>query len=497
MTATTTSSCTFESALGERAPLVLLVDRRWAANAVVRDLDRRGKGILVKEAKRRKFQGVPDQEVTVQTHGAISPPSITLVGCPPDSQFRQLFATGDRIAAIAKRESTVRIAVVPPADIPPAWLRVVAEGAALARYRFREYQSGTVPREALTIRFVTAISKRVAGTALREAAIRASAVSLARDLANTPAGALPPTELAARAAALAGGDLSVQVHDVDGLTRLGMGAILAVGQGSRNPPRLIELVYEPESAPAGHVALVGKGITFDSGGLSLKPANAMELMKRDMAGGATVIASMQAVAALGLPIRVRGYVPTAENMPDGNAIRPGDVVTAFNGKTIEVLNTDAEGRLVLADALAYAVTFAPHAVVDFATLTGAVRVALGRRYAAIMGNDQRLVARCLEAAAAAGEGLWQLPLVEDYRPDIASQIADIKNTGTEGAGTILAGLFLREFVGATPWAHIDFSSTVMSDGYPGHPAGPSGYGVRTALEFLQQRASNADATQAE
>jgi len=494
MNTTTTSTCALDNALRESAPLVLLLDAGFAADATFRDIDRRCKGILAKEAKRRKFQGKPDQELTVQTHGAIAPPVVVLVGCGPDPRPRQLLALADRIAAVAKRESASRVAVVPPADVSADWLHSVAEGVGLARYRFLEFQSGAKPREALSLRFVTAIPRKVAGAALSEAGLRTGAVFLARDLANTPAGALPPAELATRAASLAGGDLSVKVHEVDELTRLGMGALLAVGQGSRNPPRLIEMIYEPVSAPPGHLALVGKGITFDSGGLSLKPANAMELMKRDMAGGATVIATMHAVAALALPIRVRGYVPAAENMPDGNAIRPGDVVTAFNGKTIEVLNTDAEGRLVLADALSYAVTFGPRAIVDFATLTGAVRVALGRRYAAVMGNDQPLVDDCLRAAAAVGEGLWQLPLVDDYRPDIASQIADIKNTGTEGAGTILAGLFLREFVGDTPWAHIDFSSTVMSEGYPGHPPGPSGFGVRTALALLADPAATARLT---
>jgi len=491
MNATTTSTCTLESALRESAPLVLLLETGFTKDAAFREIDRRCKGILAREAKRRKFEGRHDQEVIVQTHGAVAPPVVVLIGCAANPSPRELFAVADRIASVAKRESAARVTVVPAAEMSADWLRSMAEGVGLARYRFREFQSGAKPREALSLRFVTSLPRKVAGAALREAGLRTDAAFLARDLANTPAGALPPAELAARAAALAGGDLSVVVHEVDELTRLGMGALLAVGQGSRNPPRLIEMIYEPASAPAGHFALVGKGITFDSGGLSLKPANAMELMKRDMAGGATVIATMHAVATLALPIRVRGYVPAAENMPDGNAIRPGDVVTAFNGKTIEVLNTDAEGRLVLADALSYAVTFAPRAIVDFATLTGAVRVALGRRYAAVMGNDQGLVDDCLRAAAAVGEGLWQLPLVDEYRPDIASQIADIKNTGTEGAGTILAGLFLREFVGDTPWAHIDFSSTVMSEGYPAHPAGPSGFGVRTALALLADPAATA------
>jgi leucyl aminopeptidase len=281
--------------------------------------------------------------------------------------------------------------------------------------------------------------------------------------------------------------LQVRIHDREQLAELGMGAILGVARGSRNEPRLIEMSYEPSGAPKGHIALVGKGITFDSGGLSIKPASGMESMKRDMAGGAVVIATMQAIAALQLPLRVRAYVPAAENMPDGDAIRPGDVLRAFDGKTIEVLNTDAEGRLVLADALGYAARQKPAAMIDFATLTGAVRSALGKRYAAIMGNDATLVGECLAAARACGEGLWELPLVDEYRSDLDSQIADIKNTGAGHAGTIIGGLFLREFVAGLPWAHIDFSSTVVSDGYPAHPKGPSGYGVRTAIKLLRNR----------
>jgi leucyl aminopeptidase len=272
-----------------------------------------------------------------------------------------------------------------------------------------------------------------------------------------------------------------------------MGAILGVARGSRNEPRLIEMRYEPAAAPRRHLALVGKGITFDSGGLSIKPATGMESMKRDMAGGAVVVAALQAAAALKLPLRVHGYVACAENMPDGDAIRPGDVLRAFDGKTIEVLNTDAEGRLVLADALGYAARQRPAAMIDFATLTGAVRTALGKRYAAIMGNDTALVGECLAAARTSDEGLWELPLVDEYRSDLDSPIADIKNTGAGHAGTIIGGLFLREFVAGLPWAHIDFSSTVVSDGYAAHAKGPSGYGVRTAIRLLRNRAAARDA----
>ncbi len=482
---TEASLCTAKRALGERAPIVLLLDKHWAAAETVRELDRRTKGALRSEAKRRGFRGEIGNEVVVQTHGSIAAPLVVLLGCPAEPAVAQLFSIADRIAAIAERESCSRMTVSWPSGLDAAALRTVAEGVRLARHRFVEFKSRAPRQSRLALRFAVDHSTPPLREALREADIRARAVCLARDLANTPAGALPPAALAARAASLAGGDLQVRVLEPAALAELGMGALLAVGQGSDNEPRLIEMIYEPAAAADGHVALVGKGITFDSGGLSLKPANAMEAMKRDMAGGATVIATIAAAAELGLPVRIRGYVPAAENMPSGGAIRPGDVVTAANGRTIEILNTDAEGRLVLADALAYALRAEPRAIVDFATLTGAVRIALGKRYAAVLGNDRALIGHCLEAAAAAGEGLWELPLVEEYRPDIVSSIADIRNVGgSNPAGTIIAALFLAEFVGKVPWAHIDFSSTVMSDGYACHPAGPSGYGVLTALGVL-------------
>jgi leucyl aminopeptidase len=270
-----------------------------------------------------------------------------------------------------------------------------------------------------------------------------------------------------------------------------MGAILGVGRGSRQPPCLIEVVYTPRTAPRLRVALVGKGITFDSGGLSIKPADSMQTQKRDMAGGAVVLGVMSALPRLGLPIEVRGYVPAAENMPSGAAMRPGDVLRACNGTTIEVLNTDAEGRLVLADALAYASRQGPDAMLDFATLTAVVRTALGPRCAAVLGTDRSLVGSMIAGASAANEMLWELPLIAEYRRDLDSRVADLKNIGEPHAGTIVAALFLREFVGGVPWVHVDFSSTVMSDGYACHPKGASGYGVRTALRMLTELAQAA------
>jgi leucyl aminopeptidase len=317
--------------------------------------------------------------------------------------------------------------------------------------------------------------------------IAAGATCYARDLINTPAADMAPAALAREARRLRQLGLTLKVYDRPAITALGMGGILGVARGSAEPPRLIEVIYRPQARPRAKIALVGKGVTFDSGGLSLKTPDAMRIQKRDMAGGAVVLATMSALPALRPPVEVRGYVPAAENMPGGRAIKPGDVVRAFNGKTIEVLNTDAEGRLLLADALAYAASKKPDLIIDFATLTAAVSNALGSRYAAIMGTDRTLVAECIAAGAEVDERLWELPLVSEYRRDIDSSVADVKNTGEGQAGTIIGGLFLREFVGDIPWAHVDFASTAFTTGFPCHPQGATGFGVRTLLQYILRR----------
>ncbi len=324
---------------------------------------------------------------------------------------------------------------------------------------------------------------------LRRGSLAAAATCYARDLTNLPADTATPRYLASEARKIARRQkLQVRILDERGIHAAGMGALAGVARGSSQPPRFIELVYRPRGARKT-IALAGKGVTFDSGGLSLKHAQAMEAQKRDMAGGAAVLAVMSVIGDLAPAAEVRAYVPATENMPGGGAIKPGDVVRAYNGKTIEILNTDAEGRLVLADAMSYAVAGKPDVLIDLATLTGAVRMALGPRYAAIMGTNPALVRALTAAASECDERLWELPLVAEYRPDIDSNVADIKNTGAGSAGTIIGGLFLREFAGNVPWAHIDFSSTVVAEKpFPCHPRGATGFGVRTVLRYLQRLA---------
>ena len=308
-----------------------------------------------------------------------------------------------------------------------------------------------------------------------------------RDVVNEPAGSVTPKRLAELAGEIAErSGLSIRVLDEKQIEKERLGALRGVSLGSDEPPRLIELIYEPEGKAKGTVALVGKGITFDSGGLSLKTADGMMTMKTDMAGGAAVIATMSVLRDLGVKTKVIGIVPTTENMPGGRAIKPGDVLKARNGKTIEVLNTDAEGRLVLADGLSLAVEAKPDAIVDLATLTGAQVVALGRRIAGLMGSNDGFLGQVEDAAGRAGEPVWRLPLPDIYRKDIDSEIADIKNIGRPGqAGTLVAGLFLKEFTGDVPWAHLDIAGPARSDEDDGYlRKGGTGFGVRTLVELL-------------
>jgi leucyl aminopeptidase len=297
---------------------------------------------------------------------------------------------------------------------------------------------------------------------------------------------------AEQAAATAG--LGCRIWDEDALAADGFGGLLAVGSGSARPPRLIELSYRPDGAQA-HIVLAGKGITFDSGGLSLKPNDGMKLMKTDMAGGAVVIAVLSALAELGVTARVTGLIAAAENLPSGSAYRPGDVITHYGGRTVEVLNTDAEGRLVLADALAYAdAVHQPDALVDIATLTGAARVALGTSLGALYATDDTVAAGLLAAGQASGDRLWRMPLVQDYTDALDSPVADLAHVarpGTAGsyAGSIAAALFLREFTGGRPWAHLDVAGAARAGSDDGEiTRGATGFGTRLLLRWLTDRA---------
>jgi leucyl aminopeptidase len=371
---------------------------------------------------------------------------------------------------------------------PDEAVRAFAEGMLLSSYRFSLASGASESEAAGEVRILVASGSAV--SQVEQAIAVAEAVALARDLANMPSARKSPAWLAEEAVRVAADTgLSARIWEPRELAEHGFGGVLGVGSGSARPPRLIELGYQPPHWRE-HVVLVGKGITFDSGGLSLKPNDAMKSMKTDMAGGAAVIAAMSGLARCEIGVRVTGLVPTAENMPSGTALRPGDVITHFGGRTTEVLNTDAEGRLVLADALAYAdEVLAPDAIVDVATLTGAARTALGTTIGALYASDDGLARALAVAAAESGEPLWRMPLVDDYADALESPIADLANVPHDRSrtrpGSVEAALFLREFTGGRPWAHLDVAGAARSmSGEGEHPKGATGFGTRLLLRWL-------------
>lgn len=370
--------------------------------------------------------------------------------------------------------------------------RAIAEGFLLGTYRMRKYLTGEERREGDLLRTGAYLASRhdlaEAKQGVRLATTECEAANLARDLVNEPAMYLTPVRMAEIASSLARtAGLECVIHDRDGIEALGMGAFLGVSRGSAQPPRLIHLTYRPAGTPARKVVLVGKGITFDSGGLSLKTSSSMETMKLDKAGASAVLATMLSLPDLSPPVEVHGLMGMTENMPSGSAVKPGDIVRTAGGKTIEILNTDAEGRLVLADLLTYAKGLGADEIIDVATLTGACMVALGPLAGGLFSNDRSLSDRLLAAADRTGEKLWPLPLIEEYRTQIRSEMADVKNTGERYGGAITAALFLREFVGKRiPWAHLDIAgpSFLESNCHPYMRRGATGAGVRTLLTYL-------------
>ncbi|MEK7383690.1 MAG: leucyl aminopeptidase, partial [Elusimicrobiota bacterium] len=367
--------------------------------------------------------------------------------------------------------------------------QAVAEGLTLASYKYEEYKKGDA--DALKSAHLVVPDAAAGGPvakACAKAALACEAVALARDLVNRAPSDKPPKSLADLAKTFAGSGVSVTVIDKEKAAELGMGAFLGVARGAAQPPVMVHMIYKPKAATKKRVALVGKGITFDSGGLSLKPAASMEDMKCDMAGAASVIAVFKVISRLKPAAEVHGIFAAAYNLPGPDAYKPGDVLKAMNGKTIEVWNTDAEGRLVLADALCLAAQQEPQAIIDLATLTGAVVVALGSKVAGAMGNDRRLLAQVLAAGKRADEAFCELPLVEDYKENIKGNIAELLNISkVRGeAGAIIGGLFLQEFVNGKPWLHLDIAGTAFAGGdwNSYSPKGGTGSPVRTLIEWL-------------
>ncbi len=454
------------------------------------------------------FDGKSGQAVLVHTGGRIRPRVAVAagLGVRADAGPERLRQAAARAAQRAADAGCERVAfALPPGMDPEESARACVEGALMGWYRFTRYKTGRddAPREVKALALYVADADLPAARAgSRRGMIVGEAVNQVRDLGNLPANVATPTYVADHARRIARKyGMTCEVIDRKGMERLGMGALLGVARGSVEPPKLIILRYSGRRGARSNgsrtadrpIALVGKTITFDSGGISLKPADNMEQMKSDMMGGAGVLAVLEAAARLQLPVSVVGLLPATENMPSGTAIKPGDVVTALSGTTIEVVNTDAEGRLVLADALAYAVKrFQPRLAVDIATLTGACSVALGQHAIGLLGTDEALMARLQRAADDSGERVWRLPLWEDYYEQIKSDVADLKNTGGRPAGTITAAAFLSKFVGDTPWGHLDIAGTMWS-GETRHyvSKGATGAGVRLLIQFLMDDAEAA------
>jgi len=435
--------------------------------------------------------GKPEEITKIHTAGRLATPVIAAVGLGPDLRTAEGGSREAhlerlrRAAGAAARELSsgraARVAIALPADEPDE-AEAVALGALLGGYAFRKYRTTeSSPTD------TELIVHTAQGAAADRARTLADAMTLVRDLVNTSPRDLVPADLAAAAERVAAASgLGVLVLDENDLAKEGYGGILAVGMGSAHPPRLVRLEYTHPDAERT-VVFAGKGITFDSGGLSLKPSKSMETMKADMSGAAAVLGALQAIAAFAPAVNVVGYLSIAENMPGGGAQRPSDVITIYGGKTVEVLNTDAEGRLVLADALARAVADGPNLLIDVATLTGAQVIALGVRTSGVMASDNAVAAQVADSARRAGEAMWPMPMPEELRKGLDSSVADIANVAAErGGGMLVAALFLREFVpDGLPWAHLDIAGPAFNEGgaYGYIPKGGTGAAVRTLVQL--------------
>lgn len=441
------------------------------------------------------FTGEKNQVVTFPSQGLVKADRVVAVAMPETPTAEDLRRAAGRATRSLKGVRTAAFALHPAGVEEVA---AIAEGVHLAGYAFTAFKSKPAkdsPKkvELRTIQILSAFARqKAASQAVETADVVSAAVNVARDWVNTPPGDLRPASFASLIDEHAGDDVKVTVWDEKRLAKERCGGILGVGRGSEAPPRLVRLTYAPADAVA-HVALVGKGITFDSGGLSIKPGASMQTMKCDMAGAAAVAAATVAIARLGLPVAVTTFACLAENMPSGSAIRPGDVLSMRSGATVEVHNTDAEGRLVLADGLALAGEAEPDYVVDVATLTGAAVVALGSHTSGVLGNDDVLVDRVLQASRTAGESMWHLPITEEMQGLVrSSSIADLRQHNPKPAGgTLFAAAFLREFVTeGLPWAHLDIAGPAFNDAGASDytPVGGTGASVRTLVRLVESLA---------
>jgi leucyl aminopeptidase len=488
-----------------------------AHEGFLQELDAATGGLIKSVFESDEFKGKEGETVYVHLGDAregLKAKRLLLVGVGERDSYKaaqvsQMAGTAGRALRARSVKTVGLITRALETDVEQA-AAVAVEGVLMALFEPDKYR--TVDKEERVIERLVVIAQGASEEALRRGAERGriigESVNFTRDLANEPGAYMTPTIMAERARQIASEfGLEVDVLDRERMEGEGMGSLLSVARGSEEPPALIILKYTPEGSTGGStlpgggeglLAFVGKGVTFDSGGISIKPGENMELMKYDMTGGATVMGVMRAVAQLKPPMPLLGVVPATENLPSGKATKPGDVVRAMSGKTIEIINTDAEGRLILADAISYAKKLGATRIVDLATLTGAVSIALGDVNTGILGTDQELIDEVIAAGREVGEKFWQLPLDKEYTKQIKSDIADIKNVGGRKAGTITAAAFLKEFADGISWAHLDIAGTAWGDdAKPYRSKGPTGVGVRTLLNLIERAVATASAAPAE
>jgi leucyl aminopeptidase len=440
----------------------------------------------------REIQGKPYELFLTAFEGASRTDRLAVIGAgkAADVSTDRLRRVATAAGLSARQRRIRRLAFVNRGELDPAAaVQAIAEGLTLASFsgdRYKSGERGGPPADELLVVMDAASDASTLHAAVERGRILGECSNMARELCNEPSNILTPTVFAERAAII-GRDvgLEVEILDEDEIARLGMALLLGVAKGSAEPPRVIVLRHDPPGAPPAPVlGLVGKGITFDTGGISIKPAEGMDRMKDDMSGGAAVVCAMRAIALLRAPVKVVAVVPSTENMPGGRALKPGDVLTGASGKTVEVINTDAEGRLVLGDGLWYAQQLGATHLVDVATLTGACVVALGKAASGLFGQPDGWVEVVRRVADRAGDRCWPMPLYEEYADQLRSEIADLLNSGGRPAGACTAAMFLKEFAGGLPWAHLDIAGTAWAEEVkPWQPKGATGVAVRTLAEL--------------
>jgi leucyl aminopeptidase len=470
-----------------------------ANDGLLKDLDNLTGGLVSQVIKEEDYKGEVGETALIRFVGGgkVKAKSLLLVGVGERTDYNaaDIAAVAGGASRFLRKRNVKSFALAPRSEESAVEVAKCAmQGVVTSQFDIDKYRTKDKNKQEITnfVLFVEGAKAADLKNGLNQGEIIGDSMNFTRDLANEPPNILTPTEMANRAKIMAKeAGLKIDILDEAKMERMGMGSLMSVSKGSEEPAKLIVLKYTPNKNTGKKnelLAYVGKGITFDTGGISLKPGDNMGAMKYDMSGGATVLGTMRAIGLLKPTVPVLGVVAAVENMPDGKASRPSDVVTAMNGKTIEILNTDAEGRLILADAVAYAEKQGATKIVDMATLTGAVIIALGDQNTGIMGNDQEFVDEIIETGKEVGEGFWQLPVSKEYSKQIKSDIADIKNIGPRGkAGTIMGAVFIQEFVDKAKWAHLDIAGTAWSDETKPHQGkGPTGVAIKTLLKYVEK-----------